>query len=64
MHEQEKQARPPLTLIDDAEYKRAQEILNDPAQIAPVDTGKLGRKLAEILTRTNSERAKSQGDDD
>jgi hypothetical protein len=66
MHEEEKRRpRPFLTLVDDPEFRQAQELLKDPDQIAPVDQPSFGKRLAEILMRGKSSHdSKSQRSND
>jgi hypothetical protein len=45
----DKQQPPPNGLIEGEELDQARALLQDPAQVAPVDTQKFGRRLSEIL---------------
>jgi hypothetical protein len=47
----EAEGTPPKELTEQDELAQARDLLQDPAQVAPVDPQKFGRGLSEILTR-------------
>ena len=47
----ERQQGPPDDLDEGQELAEARALLQDPAQVAPVDTQTFGRRLSEILMR-------------
>jgi hypothetical protein len=48
-HDKEEQQPPPADQQD--ELAEARTLLQDPAQVAPVDTKNFGKRFVEILTR-------------